>query len=224
MTVLTEESDAGVIGRALRQPEAFAVLFDRHYRKICVYAARRLGIGMADDIAAETFLIAFDQRHGYDRTRADAVPWLYGIAANLISHHARAEVRHLRALARTGVMDVVEWDGDAVAGRLDAAAVGRRLAEALAALPATEREVLLLVAWAGLSCQDASTALDIPAGTARSRLHRARTQMRAALGMTDCTESRPAQAADGRSGEGQKGMPKGGTAMTNPTFDSEMDA
>ncbi|MEJ3748599.1 RNA polymerase sigma factor [Actinomycetes bacterium KLBMP 9797] len=185
MTVVTEESDAGVIGRAVRHPEAFAALFDRHYRKIYAYAARRLGAGLADDIAAETFLIAFDRRDGYDRTRADAGPWLYGIAANLIARHARAEARHLRALSRTGVIDVVEWDGDAVAGRLDAVAVRDRLAEALAALPATEREVLLLVAWAGLSCQDAATALDIPAGTARSRLHRARTQMRAALGMTN---------------------------------------
>jgi RNA polymerase sigma factor (sigma-70 family) len=183
MTVLTE-SDAEVIGRALRQPEAFAALFDRHHRRIYAYAARRLGTGLADDIAAETFLIAFDRREDYDRTRADAAPWLYGIAANLIARHARAEARHLRALARTGAMDVVEWDGDALAGRLDAAAVRGRLAEALAALPATEREVLLLVAWAGLSCQDAATALDVPAGTARSRLHRARTQMRAALGMT----------------------------------------
>jgi RNA polymerase sigma factor (sigma-70 family) len=183
MTVLTE-SDAEVIGRALRQPEAFAALFDRHHRRIYAYAARRLGTGLADDIAAETFLIAFDRREDYDRTRADAAPWLYGIAANLIARHARAEARHLRALARTGAMDVVEWDGDALAGRLDAAAVRGRLAEALAALPATEREVLLLVAWAGLSCQDAATALDVPAGTARSRLHRARTQMRTALGMT----------------------------------------
>jgi len=184
MTVLADESDAEVIGRARQHPEAFATLFDRHNRKIYAYAARRLGAGLADDIAAETFLIAFVRRDGYDRTRADAAPWLYGIAANLIARHARAEARHLRAMARTGAVDVVEWDADAIAGRLDAAAVRDRLAEALAALPATEREVLLLVAWAGLSRQDAATALDIPAGTARSRLHRARTQMRAALGMT----------------------------------------
>ncbi|RSM64321.1 RNA polymerase subunit sigma-70 [Actinoplanes sp. ATCC 53533] len=185
MAVVAEESDAEVIGRARQHPDAFAALFDRHYRRIYAYAARRLGAGLADDIAAETFLIAFDRRDGYDRTRADAGPWLYGIAANLIARHARAEARHLRALARTGAVDAVDWDGDAVAGRLDAAAARGLLAQALAALPATEREVLLLVGWAGLSCQDAASALDIPAGTARSRLHRARTQMRAALGMTN---------------------------------------
>lgn len=186
MTMVTEP-DAAVIERARRHPEAFAALFDRHYRKIYAYAVRRLGPGLAEDVAAETFLIAFNQRDSYDSTRPDAGPWLYGIAANLISRHARAEVRQTRALARTGVVDLFEMETDAVDGRLDAAAVRGRLAESLAGLPATEREVLLLVAWAGLSCQDAATALNIPAGTARSRLHRARTQMRAALGMTNPT-------------------------------------
>jgi RNA polymerase sigma factor (sigma-70 family) len=71
------------------------------------------------------------------------------------------------------------------AERSDAEVIGRaQMAAALADLPAGEREVLLLVAWAGLTCQDAATALDIPAGTARSRLHRARAQMRAALNVT----------------------------------------
>ena len=169
MTVVAEtadatESDAELIGRAVRQPEAFAALFDRHYRRIYAYACRRLGAGIAEDVAAETFLIAFDRRDRYDLTRADAGPWLYGEA------------------------EAIEFDAAAVAGRLDASAVRGRLAEALAALPAAEREVLLLVAWAGLSGQDVAVALDIPAGTARSRLHRARGQMRAALGLNLDTE------------------------------------
>jgi len=194
MTVVAEtadatESDAEVIGRAVRQPEAFAALFDRHYRRIFAYAARRLGAGIAEDVAAETFLIAFDRRDRYDLGRADAGPWLYGIAANLIARHDRAEARHLRALARSGEAVAIEFDADAVAGRLDATAVRGRLAEALAALPAAEREVLLLVAWAGLNGPDVAVALDIPAGTARSRLHRARTQMRAALMIEDDTET-----------------------------------
>ena len=79
----------------------------------------------------------------------------------------------------------MDGHADMVAGRLDAQAVRGPLARALAKLAAAERDVLLLVAWAGLSCQEAATALDIPAGTARSRLHRARKAMRAALGMND---------------------------------------
>jgi RNA polymerase sigma factor (sigma-70 family) len=179
------DTDAMIIEQALRQPERFEAVFDRHYRHIYAYAARRLGGSLAEDVAAETFLIAFDRRTQYDVSRHDARPWLYGIASNLIARHGRAEVRQYRALTRSRTDAVVDGHADMVAGRLDAQAVRGPLARALAKLAAAERDVLLLVAWAGLSCQEAAIALDIPAGTARSRLHRARKAMRAALGMND---------------------------------------
>lgn len=174
-----------IIEQAWRRPERFEAVFDRHYRHIYSYAARRLGGSLAEDVAAETFLIAFDRRTQYDVSRHDARPWLYGIASNLIARHGRTEVRQYRALTRSRTDAVVDGHADMVAGRLDAQAVRGPLARALAKLAAAERDVLLLVAWAGLSCQEAATALDIPAGTARSRLHRARKAMRAALGMND---------------------------------------
>ncbi len=181
------ETDAMIIEQAWRRPELFEAVFDRHYRDIYAYAARRLGGSLAEDVAAETFLIAFDRRERYDVWRHDARPWLYGIASNLIARHGRAEVRQYRALARSRPDALVDGHADMVTGRVDAQAVRRPVARALTKLAATERDVLLLVAWAGLSCQEAATALDIPAGTARSRLHRARKAMRAALGMNDST-------------------------------------
>jgi RNA polymerase sigma-70 factor, ECF subfamily len=176
-------TDAHLIERARAAPELFTAIFDRHYRDIYAYVARRLGPDLAEDVASETFLTAFDRRHRYDLTRDDARPWLYGIASNLVARHVRAESRRYRALARAGGQDAghTEHD-DAVAGRLDAAAVRGKLAEALARLPEPVRAVLLLVAWAGLNQQEAAIALGIPAGTARSRLHRARQEMRQALG------------------------------------------
>lgn len=48
---------------------------------------RRLGRDAAEDVVAETFLVAFDRRHRYDPARPDARPWLYGIATNLIRRH-----------------------------------------------------------------------------------------------------------------------------------------
>jgi RNA polymerase sigma factor (sigma-70 family) len=176
------ETDAELIEQAQRTPERFTAVFDRHYRHIYAYAARRLGADLAEDVASETFLVAFDRRSRYDPARGDARPWLYGIASNLIARHARAESRRYRAFARAETVDLVAGHDDAVAGRLDALAVRGRLAAALERLPEPVREVLLLVAWAGLSQQEAAAALDIPAGTARSRLHRARQEMRAALG------------------------------------------
>ena len=91
------EHDATLIERSWHDPEAFAGLYDRHAAPLYRYAARRLGVGAADDIVADTFLDAFRKRRRYDLTVTDARPWLYGIAANLIGKHSRAEVRMLRA-------------------------------------------------------------------------------------------------------------------------------
>jgi RNA polymerase sigma-70 factor (ECF subfamily) len=178
----TAQSDAELISQAGRSPECFAAVFDRHYRHIYAYAARRLGRDLAEDVASETFLVAFDRRAGYDTTRADARPWLYGIASNLIARQGTAESRRYKTLAQLGHGDQVDAHDDAVAGRLDATAVRGRLAAALERLPQSVRDVLLLVAWAGLNQNETAAALDIPPGTARSRLHRARQEMRQALG------------------------------------------
>ncbi|BCJ47768.1 DNA-directed RNA polymerase sigma-70 factor [Actinoplanes ianthinogenes] len=181
-------SDADLIEQAKRVPERFTAIFDRHYQTIFSYVARRLGPDLAEDVASETFLIAFDRRQSFDADHGDARPWLFGIASNLVARHVRAESRRYRALARAGEQDLGEQRGTeynlagTVAGRLDAAAVRGRLAEALEKLPEPVRAVLLLVAWAGLNQQEAAVALGIPAGTARSRLHRARQAMRQALG------------------------------------------
>jgi RNA polymerase sigma factor (sigma-70 family) len=174
-------ADAVVIERSLREPDRFSEIFDRHYADIHGYASRRLGASLADDVAAETFLIAFDRRRRYDLAEPNARPWLYGIASNLIARHHRAEVRQYRALARAGAAEAVDGDAERVDGRVDAAAQRARLAAALVEIAERDREVLLLVAWAQLSCEEAARALGIPAATARSRLHRARRKTRAAL-------------------------------------------
>jgi RNA polymerase sigma-70 factor (ECF subfamily) len=178
------DSDATAITRSLREPECFATVFDRYYSRIHGYVARRLGQSVADDVAAETFLIAFAQRERYDVAHPDARPWLYGIASNLIARHHRAEQRRYRALARAGVDEVSDGHADRVAIRLDAQSRRGPLAAALAGISKKDRDVLLLVAWADLTSEEAGQALGIPAGTARSRLHRARTKIRAALDRT----------------------------------------
>lgn len=177
--------DAGVIKRSLDAPEAFAELYDRHAAAIQRFAARRLGHQIADDLIAETFLAAFRRRDRYDLSRPDARPWLYGIAVNVIGKHRRAEVRMLRALARTGVDPLTDGDLERADDRLAASAVRRELATALAALPAENREVLLLVAWADLSYEEVAFALRIPIGTVRSRLSRARRRVREELARVD---------------------------------------
>ena len=95
--------DAAVIARSLRSPECFGAIFHRHAPVIYRYIARRLGPDSAEDLVAETFVVAFRRRGRYDGANSDARPWLYGIATRLIRRHRRDEIRFFRAITRTGI-------------------------------------------------------------------------------------------------------------------------
>ena len=177
--------DSTLVRRSLTATEDFAAVFDRHASAVHRYVSRRVGAVVADDLTAETFLVAFRQRRRYDLSQPDARPWLYGIATNLLHRHRRTEVRQYRALARTGVDQVAEHDADRVVARVAATAASRRLAGVLAKLPVGERDVLLLVAQEEFGYAEVARALDIPIGTVRSRLHSARKRLRAALADLD---------------------------------------
>jgi len=179
--------DATLITRSLAAPECFGVLFDRHAPAIHRYIARRLGPDAADDLVADTFLVAFRGRGRYDRTYADARPWLYGIATRLIGRYRRSEVRFFRAIAATGIDPAAEPIADQVTDRIAAQAASRQLAAALARLSQAQRDVLLLVA-SGLGYQETALALRVPTGTVSSRLLRARRKVREALGGQDPTD------------------------------------
>ena len=190
-SAMAPPDDATIIELSVRDPEAFAILYDRHAATLHRYVARRLGESAADDIVADTFLAAFRKRARYDPDAGrGARPWLYGIAANLIGKHARSEIRMLRAYARTGADPVLtpqETAADDALSRVDSAAAHRDLARALATLAKGDREVLLMIAWADLSYAETAAALGIPVGTVRSRLNRARTRIRALLGGSNST-------------------------------------
>ena len=159
-----DADDATVIQLSRHEPEHFTVLFRLGTRPaIQRYVVRRLGSNAADDIVAETFLLAFGQRTSYDLTRSDARPWLYGIATNLIGRHRRAEIRLYRALART----------------CQQAAAG-----ALARLSAKLRDTMLLAAWSDLSYEEIAVALGVPAPCGRGS-SRARSRLRQTMGDTD---------------------------------------
>lgn len=172
--------DHAIIATSLSRPEAFGDLFDRHAGELHRFLARRLG-DLADDLLGELFVTAFEHRHRYRAELPDARPWLYGIAANLVRRHHRAEATRYRALARTPLA-LVTPDGTAEAvARADASALRPRLAAALATLKPADRDVLLMLAWGQLDQAEVAAALGIPLGTVRSRLHRARRQLRPAL-------------------------------------------
>jgi RNA polymerase sigma-70 factor (ECF subfamily) len=183
-------TDAELIARSADAPESFATLFDRHAAALHRYIARRAGPSVAEDLVAQAFLVAFERRARYDTGRPDARPWLYGIATNLLRRHHRDEATMLRAYARTGTDPVTTGcPAERVADRVDAGATFGRLAALIADLPTRERDVLLLYAWADLDPDEIGRALDIPAGTVRSRLHRARKRLRPAIEAATFEES-----------------------------------
>ena len=168
-------TDAGAIQASIGRPSEFLAIFERHYELIACYLRRRVDRVLADELAAQVFVVAFSRREEYDPTESDARPWLYGIAASLLRSHARAEERELRALARTCI------DPLRPPRARPAPATEPELARALAELAPEDREVLLLNAWGELREDEIADALGLPLEAVRARLDRARRSIREAL-------------------------------------------
>lgn len=174
--------DDDLIAASIARPVEFAGLFDRHYAAVWRYLCRRVGPTLADDFASETFLRALVGRAGYRPAGLGARPWLYGIATNVLRENARREERYLRALGRTGRLDPPPEGMEDVDARLDAVALAPVVALALARLAPADRDALLLLALTELDYEAIAVATGVPVGTVRSRLHRARRQVRRELG------------------------------------------
>ena len=173
--------DARAISRSLAgEPDAFTTVFAQHYPAVARFLRARVGIEHGDELAAETFEVAWKKRETYDPTRSEVRAWLFGIAVNVLRHHRRSEARRWRAYGRVGVEPMVDLT-DRSDDRLDALALRPRVGAALAALGAEERDLVLLSAWADLSYEELSAACGIPVGTVRSRLSRARARLRTHL-------------------------------------------
>lgn len=145
------------------------------------FLTRRIDPGDADGLVGEVFRIAFERRSSFDLDRPSARPWLYGIATNVLAHHRRSEVRRFHAMARLAsvrIPDHADLFGERVSASIDADRAWPRFVAAIDDLPAEERHTLLLYAWEELSYADIAAALDVPVGTVRSRLNRARQRLR----------------------------------------------
>ena len=175
--------DNEVIERSAREPALFATLYDRHASTVFRYAAQRLGDHAADDVMSETFLVAFERRGSYDLTVADARPWLLGIATRLIRKYARVEAAAWKGMTADLAAQIAPDLIDQAGARIDAQRLTRRLAHALRRLSEADRDTLLLYAWGDLDYAAIAVATQVPIGTVRSRLNRARRQMRRAAGI-----------------------------------------
>jgi len=181
--VVAASSDADCLARSLNEPTAFELIFDRHFGAVHRYLHRRAGRDLADELTAETFALAFSRR-GSCRASGSVLPWLYGIATHLLHRHRRSERRQLHVYSRSGVDRWVTYEDEADA-RVDGSSLDARLAGALAAMRPRERDALLLYALADLSYEEVALALDVPIGTVRTWLHRARATAQRELAAAD---------------------------------------
>lgn len=169
--------DGSAIARSLSSPEAFTEVFDRHFAAVHRYVARRAGRDRADDLAARTFMVAFERRRRYRDLLGSARPWLLGIATNML----REELRNERRL----VMTIAELSNEArVSANGWSSREGREdydLADALARLDGDQRDALVLYVWGELSYAEVAESLQIPIGTVRSRISRACASLRSQL-------------------------------------------
>jgi RNA polymerase sigma-70 factor (ECF subfamily) len=174
---MTDPTDAE-LWRRIRadDADAFGLLFARHGPQIHRYALRRTADpAVADDVTAVVFLEAWRRRRAVDLHQPSALPWLYGVAGNVIRRWHRSQARHRAALSRLEQLPpptptCVERQVEAA---MEASAVLARIAH----LPRRQQEVLLLSVGEGLSHAEIAVALDTTVGTVKSRLSRARARL-----------------------------------------------
>jgi len=172
-------SDAEAIAQSLKEPSAFATVFERHFSLVHRFLCVRAGVDPAADLASETFAIAFRRRADYDIERPDARPWLLGIAVNLVRQAWRSERRLNRALARLAGERVFHPGGPETGQEQD----GRlaTLHEVLDQLSGDDRDLLLLFACMDFTYEQIAETMSLPIGTVRSRVHRLRKKLRSQL-------------------------------------------
>ena len=182
----------------------FGALFDEHAPALHRYLTARVGPTIADDLLSEAFVLAIRYRSTFDPDRGTPRTWLYGIASNLLRRHHQDQVRHLvRADRLAGQAERGNQDYELADARMDAAAAAQALQPALAKLADLDKEVLFLHAWAELEPTQIAQALDLPAGTVRSKLSRVRRGLRMSASRPPNVEEPTATAAlavDFRSG------------------------
>ena len=174
--------------------DRFELIYSRHAPTVKAYVMRRAPAAIADDIVADTFTVCWRR---LEDVPADPLPWLIGVAARVLRTHRRGENRRVRLGHRLANAEPTALT-EAPAGE------SATLGAALGQMRDTDRELLLLIAWEGLSPTQAAAVLGIAPVTVRVRLHRARTRLRIALALA---LAQPSTEAESRSELSLEGSP-----------------
>jgi RNA polymerase sigma-70 factor (ECF subfamily) len=155
--------------------QRFGSLYDAHRAALAAYCRRRVPGDAADDVMAEVFLAAW--RRVEEIPSGSELPWLYGVARNVIANQRRSVGRRSRLLVRVGSQPLAAPPEPAVA----LAASDQPVLDALATLPDSDQELLRLRAWEELSSAEIGVVLGISAAAVDMRMSRARRRLERAL-------------------------------------------
>jgi RNA polymerase sigma factor (sigma-70 family) len=162
----------------LTSPMGFGMLFERHGRAVYNYCFRRTADwSAAEDLTSVVFLEAWRRRKDVLLHGESLLPWLYGVATNVLRNRSRSLRRYRAALERLPRGQEADF-ADEVATRIDDERQMAYVLDAFRLLPKRDQDVLALCVWSELSYEEAAVALDLPVGTVRSRLSRARKRLR----------------------------------------------
>jgi len=173
------ETDAALLKRISTDRHALEAFYRRHVDAVEMFAVRRCRTAEeAAELVSAVFLALIEGRAIHDGRRGTAVPWLLGVARNLLAAERRRWWRDEQLRQRLAGQVVLSPDeATSLEDRIDAARQAPNLARALERLPAGEREIMVLVAHDGMSVADAARVLGISPTAGRMRLRRARTHL-----------------------------------------------
>jgi RNA polymerase sigma-70 factor (ECF subfamily) len=164
---------------------AFRDLFEAQFGDVWRFARRRCWSGdQADDVAAETFAVAWRRREELPVGRAIRL-WLFGTARLVLANQRRSDHRQERLGDRLASQPAPVGGGDPADQVVDS---DDRLRVALDGLTHDDRDLLIMRAWDGLAVTEIAALLDCTPNAASIRLHKARGRLAAALGTTSIRE------------------------------------
>jgi RNA polymerase sigma-70 factor (ECF subfamily) len=167
--ILSATPSASRADRSAGRQARLEELFDAHGRAVYAFARRRAGAADADEVVSETFLVAWRR---LDDVPADALPWLLGVARRCLANLSRGEARQSAVrvrLAGARPAPATEVGADA--------AVSEAFRHALDRLSPAERDAVTLLAWEGLTPDEAAVALGCSRAAVYLRVHRARRRL-----------------------------------------------
>jgi RNA polymerase sigma-70 factor (ECF subfamily) len=167
-----------------RRPEAgqsFDALVGEYRKPLYRFVLRNIGNPAdAEDIAQQTFLEAYRALASF-RGESELSTWLYGIAMNLVRNYLNRAPHRVRRYEPDCVLDTLPADVDGPEVLIQRMELTTRLYAQVECLSDDLKQIFLLVAIEGRSYEEAAEMLDIPIGTVRSRLFRAREALKARL-------------------------------------------